>query len=145
MAISNGKHSATTFRDISAIMIDPFGDRIDLGNVVMIEKPKPNYDTIDRTFLTGVNLYASLEKNWSGSFEVVRKNARLEQMFARMDKQWKTEGTKTFGSITFFTTEADGSQTEETYSGVDFRLEDAGNYSDKEVTQKVSYTAQFKD
>ena len=145
MSIGNSTFNATTYRDIQAIMISPEGRRIDLSNVTMIEKPKPEYETISTMRLDGTNLHADLPKCWKGSFEVARKDAELEEMFKTIAKDWKARGVYRLGSITFFITEADGSVTKEIYGGVSFTFDDAGTFSNKEVTQKVSFTAQSQD
>lgn len=140
MAIVNNNGTFNTGRDCQVILIHSQLGRLDLGNVTGFQAAQMNAQiTSDR--LDGVQLNADLPKGWSGSFDMDRANAGLDDVFTQIEALWLDQGVYGTSKIYQIITEANG-QTTYQYDNASIRLDDAGRYQgDQIVKQRISFRA----
>lgn len=144
MAISQGKYSFNTGRDIQLKFISPTGE-VDIDNVTGFDS-KPEYADIKIDRLDGKQLHAAPEKGWTGSFDLYRANADLDRFFGAAADAWYDGGVYELSTMFAYVSEADGSQTVFKFTDCVMKLDDSGNWSgDKEVKMKVSFMASRRE
>jgi hypothetical protein len=75
MSIQNSQGSFNTGRDVTIVLIGPFG-RVDIPNIVSFTaKQETAMVKVDR--MDGVQMLAELPKGWSGTIEVERGSGSL--------------------------------------------------------------------
>jgi hypothetical protein len=140
MAITNTQGAFNTGRDITVVLIGPFG-RIDLANITSFTaKQETAMVKVDR--LDGVQLMAELPKGWSGTIEVERGNAAIDTFFTLLEASWIDGGVYTVSTLFQYVKETNGSQSTFAYDNVGLKLDDAGDYKpDAAVRQRLSFGA----
>lgn len=140
MPIQNTQGQFSTGRDVSVILIGPFG-RVDLANITSFTA-KQETATIKSDRLDGVQLTAELPKGWTGMIEVDRGNSALDVFFSLMEAAWYDAGLFTVSTLFQYVRESSGSQTTYAYDNVAMKFDDAGDYKpDAAVKQRVSFMA----
>lgn len=144
MPIQNGSDSFNVGRDVRLKVIGPDGD-LDIQHVMNFDQ-KPEYADLKVDPISGKPMFGSLEKGWTGSFEVTRSNRALDRFFDDSAKRWHNNGIYQASTVYAFISESDGSTTTLAFTNCALKFDDAGNYSgDKEVRQKVSFMASTRE
>lgn len=140
MPITNTQGAFSTGRDVSVILIGPFG-RVDLPNITSFTaKQETAAIKVDR--LDGVQLTAELPKGWSGTIEVERGSASIDVFFGLMEAAWFDGGTYTVSTLFQYVRETTGVLNTYAYDNVGLKLDDAGDYKpDAAVKQRISWMA----
>jgi hypothetical protein len=127
-------------RDCQLVVIGPQG-RVDLTYVSGFESRQMTQSVrLDR--LDGVPMGAELPKGWEGSFEVERGNSDLDDFIAQAEQIYFSVGSLPAGTIYQYVAEVDGSTSTYQYSGVVFKLVNAGDWrGDASVKQKLEFYA----
>ncbi len=140
MPIQSGSGRASVGRDLSLVVVGPFG-RVDLPNLTGFGA-KQETTQIKSDRLDGVQLQAEISKGWSGTIENDRANSAVDDAFAQMETSWFEGGQVATGTIYQYITEADGSQTVYQFDNVAMKLDNAGEWKgDSTVKQTISWTA----
>lgn len=140
MAIVNTQGSFNSGRDVSVILIGPFG-RVDLPNITSFTaRQETAAIKVDR--LDGVQLTAELPKGWSGTIEVERGSASIDVFFGLMEAAWFDGGIYTVSTLFQYVRETTGVLNTYAYDNVGLKLDDAGDYKpDAAVKQRISWMA----
>jgi hypothetical protein len=140
MAIVNTTGAFNTGRDITVVVIGPFG-RVDIPNVTSFTaKQETAMVKVDR--LDGIQMLAELPKGWSGTIEVERGNASLDTLFTLIEAAWIDGGIYTVSTLFQYVRETNGSQSTFAFDNVGLKLDDAGDYKpDAAVKQRMSWAA----
>jgi len=140
VSIVNTQGSFNTGRDLSVVMIGPFG-RVDLPNIISFtSRQETAMIKVDR--LDGIQLLAELPKGWSGTIEMERGLPSVDIFFALMEGAWLDTGTYTVSTLFQYVRETSGSQSTFAYDNVGLKLDDAGDYKpDAAVRQRISWSA----
>jgi hypothetical protein len=140
VTITNTQGSFSTGRDVSIILVGPFG-RVDLANVVSFTaKQETAMIKVDR--LDGVQLLAELPKGWSGTIEVERGNAAIDVFFGLMEAAWIDGGIYTVSTLFQYVRDTNSVLNTYAYDNVGLKLDDAGDYKpDAAVRQRISWAA----
>jgi hypothetical protein len=118
----------------------PFG-RVDLTYVTGFESRQVTQSIrLDR--LDGVPMGAELPKGWEGSFEVERGTSAVDDFFSVAEFAFFNGGSLPAGTVYQYVAEVDGSVSTYQYSGVVFKLANAGTWrGDAPVKQKLEFFA----
>jgi hypothetical protein len=140
VTITNTQGSFSTGRDVSIILVGPFG-RVDLANVISLTaRQETAMIKVDR--LDGVQLLAELPKGWSGTIEVERGNAAIDVFFGLMEAAWIDGGTYTVSTLFQYVRDTNSVLNTYAYDNVGLKLDDAGDYKpDAAVRQRISWSA----
>jgi hypothetical protein len=85
---------------------------------------------------------AELPKGWEGSFEVERGTSAADDFIAAAEQAFFTQGSMPAGTLYQYVNEVDGSTSTYQYSGVVFKLVNAGSWKgDASVKQKLEFFA----
>jgi hypothetical protein len=85
---------------------------------------------------------AELPKGWEGSFEVERGTSAVDDFIAAAEQIFLSQGSLPAGTVYQYVTEVDGSTSTYQYSGVVFKLVNAGTWKgDASVKQKLEFFA----
>ncbi len=85
---------------------------------------------------------AELPKGWEGSFEVERGTSAIDDFISVSEQSFLTQGSLPAGTVYQYVTEVDGSTSTYQYSGVVFKLANAGTWKgDAAVKQKLEFFA----
>jgi len=127
-------------RDCQLVVIGPQG-RVDLTYVSGFESRQMTQAVrLDR--LDGIPMGAELPKGWEGSFEVERGNSDLDDFIAQAEQIYFVQGSLPAGTIYQYVAEVDGSTSTYQFSGVVFKLANAGDWhGDASVKQKLEFFA----
>ncbi len=127
-------------RDCQLVVMGPQG-RVDLTYVTGFESRQMTQSVrLDR--LDGVPMGAELPKGWEGSFEVERGTSAVDDFIAASEQIFLTQGSLPAGSVYQYVAEVDGSTSTYQYSGVVFKLVNAGSWKgDAAVKQKLEFFA----
>jgi hypothetical protein len=138
--ITNTQGAFSTGRDVSIILVGPFG-RVDLANVVSFTaRQETAMIKVDR--LDGVQLLAELPKGWSGTIEVERGNAAIDVFFGLMEAAWIDGGIYTVSTLFQYVRDTNSVLNTYAYDNVGLKLDDAGDYKpDAGVRQRISWAA----
>lgn len=140
MPISNGNGQFSVGRDISLVLMGPFG-RVDLPNVMKFDC-KQDYADIKLDRLDGVQMNAALPKGWSGTIEVERGSPGVDLLFAAMEQGWLSGGVYQVSSLYTYIVEANGSTSTFQFDNVSLKLSDGGSWSgDASVRQRIEFMA----
>jgi hypothetical protein len=83
-----------------------------------------------------------LPKGWEGSFEVERGSSAVDDFIAAAEVAYRTSGSLPYGQVYQYVNEPDGSTSTYQYTGVVFRLVNAGIWrGDGAVKQKLEFFA----
>ena len=92
--------------------------------------------------LDGIPMGAELPKGWEGSFEVERGTSEVDDFIAAAEQAFFTQGSLAAGTVYQYVTEVDGSTSTYQYSGVAFKLVNAGTWrGDASVKQRLEFFA----
>jgi hypothetical protein len=135
--------AATQFslgRDCQLVVIGPAG-RVDLSYVTAFQSSQVTQPVrVDR--LDGVQMATELPKGWEGSFEVERGSSAVDDFISAAEVAYRTSGALPYGQVYQYITEPDGSVSTFQYTGVVFRLINAGVWrGDGAVKQKLEFFA----
>jgi hypothetical protein len=127
-------------RDCQLVVIGPQG-RIDLTYVTGFESRQITHSVrLDR--LDGVPMGAELPKGWEGSFDVERGTSAIEDFIAAAEQAFYAQGSLPAGTLYQYVNEVDGSTSTYQYSGVVFKLANAGTWKgDSSVKQRLEFFA----
>jgi hypothetical protein len=127
-------------RDCQLVLMGPFG-RVDLTYVTGFDSRQVTQSVrLDR--LDGVPMGAELPKGWEGSFEVERGTSAVDDFFALSEQAFFNNGSLPAGTVYQYVAEVDGSVSTYQYSGVVFKLANAGSWrGDAPVKQKLDFFA----
>jgi hypothetical protein len=125
-------------RDCQLVVIGPQG-RVDLTYVSGFESRQMTQSVrLDR--LDGIPMGAELPKGWEGSFEVERGTSAIDDFIAMAEQTYFNQGSLPAGTVYQYVTEVDGSTSTYEYSGVVFKLANAGAWKgDASVKQKLEF------
>lgn len=127
-------------RDCQLVLMGPQG-RVDLTYVTGFESRQVTQSVrLDR--LDGVPMGAELPKGWEGSFEVERGTSAVDDFIAASEQAFLSQGSMPAGTVYQYVAEVDGSTSTYQYSGVVFKLANAGSWrGDAAVKQKLEFFA----
>lgn len=127
-------------RDCQLVVMGPLG-RVDLTYVTGFESKQLTQSVrVDR--LDGVPMGAELPKGWEGSFEVERGTSAVDDFIAASEQSFLSNGALPAGTVYQYISEVDGSTSTYQYSGVVFKLVNAGSWrGDSSVKQKLEFFA----
>jgi hypothetical protein len=127
-------------RDCQLVVMGPQG-RVDLSYVTGFESRQVTHSIrLDR--LDGVPMGAELPKGWEGSFEVERGTSAVDDFIAAAEQAFYATGSLPAGTLYQYVNEVDGSTSTYQYSGVVFRLSNAGAWKgDSSVKQRLEFFA----
>ena len=127
-------------RDCQLVVMGPQG-RVDLTYVTGFESRQMTQSVrLDR--LDGIPMGAELPKGWEGSFEVERGTSAVDDFIAASEQIYLSEGSLPAGTVYQYVTEVDGSTSTYQFSGVVFKLVNAGTWKgDSTVKQKLEFFA----
>ena len=127
-------------RDCQLVVMGPQG-RVDLTYVTAFESRQMTQSIrLDR--MDGIPMGAELPKGWEGSFEVERGTSAVEDFIAASEQSFLTQGSLLAGTVYQYVTEVDGSVSTYQFSGVVFKLVNAGSWKgDASVKQKLEFFA----
>ena len=127
-------------RDCQLVVMGPQG-RVDLTYVTGFESRQMTQSVrLDR--LDGVPMGAELPKGWEGSFEVERGTSAVDDFIAVSEQIYLSQGSLPAGTVYQYVTEVDGSTSTYQFSGVVFKLVNAGIWKgDSTVKQKLEFFA----
>jgi len=127
-------------RDCQLVVIGPAG-RIDLSFVSAFESRQLTQSIrLDR--LDGVPMGAELPKGWEGSFELERGSPNADDFVSAMESGFFSNGLIGTGTLYQYIQETDGSTSTYQYSGVVFKLANAGLWrGDASVKQRLEFFA----
>ena len=127
-------------RDCQLVVMGPQG-RVDLTYVTGFESRQMTQSVrLDR--LDGVPMGAELPKGWEGSFEVERGTSAVDDFIATSEQIYLSQGSLPAGTVYQYVTEVDGSTSTYQFSGVVFKLVNAGTWKgDSTVKQKLEFFA----
>jgi hypothetical protein len=92
--------------------------------------------------MDGTVRFLELPAGWTGSFAIDRQNRLLDQYFANLESGYYAGLNVQAATITETISEVDGSTSQWRYTGVVFKLDDAGAWKgDSQVNMKVSWSA----
>jgi hypothetical protein len=139
MPITNTNGIFNTGRDITLVLIGPFG-QVQLDNITGFDAKQ---DTVDlkSNRLDGVKMNAYLPDGWSGTISVDRGSNSLDVLMAGIEANWFA-GAYTNSTMFQYVNEAGGAISVFAYDNVALKLSDAGNYQpDAIVKQTLTWTA----
>jgi hypothetical protein len=127
-------------RDCQLVVMGPQG-RVDLSYVTGFKSRQVTHSIrLDR--LDGVPMGAELPKGWEGSFEVERGTSAVDDFIAAAEQAFYATGSLPAGTLYQYVNEVDGSTSTYQYSGVVFRLSNAGAWKgDSSVKQRLEFFA----
>ena len=127
-------------RDCQLVVMGPQG-RVDLTYVTGFESRQMTQSVrLDR--LDGVPMGAELPKGWEGSFEVERGTSAVDDFIATSEQIYLSQGSLPAGTVYQYVAEVDGSTSTYQFSGVVFKLVNAGTWKgDSTVKQKLEFFA----
>lgn len=127
-------------RDCQLVVMGPQG-RVDLTYVTSFESRQMTQSVrLDR--LDGVPMGAELPKGWEGSFEVERGTSSVDDFIAASEAIFLNQGSLPSGTVYQYVAETDGSTSTYQYSGVVFKLSNAGTWKgNSAVKQKLEFFA----
>jgi hypothetical protein len=92
--------------------------------------------------LDGVVRHVRFPEGWSGTFEIERQNALLDQYFAQLEDDYYAGANESPCTITETIIEPTGELSQYRYEGVLLKLEEAGDWEGaKTVKQRLSFVA----
>lgn len=141
MPIVQGQGQFNTGRDISIVLIGGNGARVDMPNVMSFQSAQETASVkVDR--LDGIQLPAELPKGWTGSIDLDRGSAAVDDFFASGEAAWQDQGVYQNATMFTYIKEADGSTTTYQYDTVALKLTDAGQWKgDAPTPQKITFTS----
>lgn len=127
--------------DVSIDFIGSFGSVQRFSNVTHFDA-KQETKQIKIVGINGNIDLLELPNGWNGSIEIDRKNQVLDQYISQFEANYYLGVNILSASITQTIKEADGSRTQFNYTGVMFKLSDAGAWKgDEIVKQKLDWVA----
>ncbi|WP_118181301.1 hypothetical protein [Paraburkholderia phosphatilytica] len=95
--------------------------------------------------LDGRTRHLIFPDGWAGSFEVERQDATIDTFIALQEANYYAGMNLEASTITETITEVDGSVSQFIYTGVIFKLDDAGDWAgDATVKQKLAFVAETR-
>jgi len=92
--------------------------------------------------MDGTVRFLELPAGWTGSMAFDRQDSSLDVYFANLESGYYSGVNAQAATITETIAEVDGSTTQWRYTGVVFRLDDAGSWKgDSQVNMKMSWSA----
>ena len=133
-------NSFSNGRDCQLVVMGPQG-RVDLTYVTGFESRQLTQSVrLDR--LDGVPMGAELPKGWEGSFDLERGTSEADDFISAMETAFFANGVIPAGTLYQYVAETDGSTSTYQYSGVVFKLANAGAWrGDASVKQRLEFFA----
>jgi len=104
---------------------------------------RPNTNEKNIKGLDGIRRTVYIPDGWDGDFEIERKDSVLDDYFAQLESDYYSGIGTGPSTITETITEPDGQVNQYRYTGVMFRLDDAGNAKgDDTIQMKISWAAE---
>ena len=127
-------------RDCQLVVMGPYG-RLDLTHVTSFESRQMTapvrVDCID-----GTQMAAELPKGWEGHFELERGSPSVDDFIAQAEAAFFTGAAVPVGTLYQYVSETDGSTSTYQYTGVVFKLAQAGTWKgDASVKQRLEFFA----
>lgn len=141
-----GAPGATSFtygRNTQVVLVHPLapGGTVTIPNVTRFHC-RAVYDTVKMTRLDGLSLHQDIPKEWSGEIDADRGSAALDALVAKIEQQWKTLGTITWGTLYQYVSELNGSTSTYQFQNCSIAYEDGGDWRGNSlVQQKIKFTA----
>lgn len=127
--------------DVSIDITGSFGSVQRFANVTHFDA-KQETKQIKIVALNGNIDHLELPNGWNGSIEIDRQNQALDQYIAQFEANYYLGINILSASITQTIKESDGSRTQFLFTGVMFKLSDAGAWKGDEITkQKLDWVA----
>lgn len=127
--------------DVSVDIIGSFGSVQRFANVTHFDS-KQETKQIKIVGINGRIDLLEIPNGWNGSIEIDRRNQVLDQYIALFEENYYNGVNILSASITQTIKEADGSRTQFSYTGVMFKMSDAGAWKgDEIVKQKLDWVA----
>lgn len=132
-------------RDCSIAIIHPLvpasGGRLDIRHITGFE-PREGTTAVGIKRLDGTFLGAFLPHNWTGTIDVERGNAVLDQFAAALQLAYSTGVNVPTGTVYQYITETDGSTSTWQFSLCAFHLANAGSWKDDQtVKMQLAFVA----
>jgi hypothetical protein len=127
-------------RDCQLVVMGAFG-RIDLAHVTGFESRQMTAAVrVDR--IDGTLLAAELPKGWEGAFDLERGSSAVDDFVAKVEAAFYAGNQVAPGTLYQYVSETDGSTSTYQYSGVVFKLAQAGAWKgDAPVKQRLEFFA----
>ena len=127
-------------RDCQLVVMGPYG-RFDLTYVTAFESRQMTAPVrIDR--IDGTQMAAELPKGWEGHFEVERGSSAVDDFIAQAEAAFFAGTAVPAGTLYQYVNETDGSTSTYQYTGVVFKLAQAGTWKgDSSVKQRLEFFA----
>jgi len=127
-------------RDCQLVVMGPQG-RVDLSYVTGFESRQLT-QSVRLNRLDGIPMGAELPKGWEGSFDLERGTSDADDFISVMETAFFSGGAIPAGTVYQYITETDGSTSTYQYSGVVFKLANAGAWrGDASVKQRLEFFA----
>lgn len=127
-------------RDLSLDFVTASGPM----SIGLITKFTRKQDTTEKKVkgIDGVTRHVRFFDGWSGSIEITRQDATLDNYFTQLEADYYTGVSEQACTITETISETNGSISQYRYLGVLLKFDDAGDSSgDDTVSQKLSFLA----
>jgi hypothetical protein len=111
-------------RDVSVVAILN-GTRLDVTGLTDFEH-RPRYDKPKHRPLNTPTQEMRIPDGHEFKFKIDRTSSSNDALFAQIEANWWAGGSRATGTVTFYITELDGSQSRYQATGVVMSLEDAG-------------------
>jgi hypothetical protein len=128
-------------RDIGLTIFTPQAGPLTL-NTIKSFKSKSDDNVQKIILINGITDHLRFFQGWSGSFDIERANAVLDQYFALLESNYFLGIPEAAASITETIQEVNGTVSQYRYPGVILSFSDAGDYTgDKSVSQSLSFVS----
>ena len=128
-------------RDIGLTIVTPQLGRITLNTITSF-KSKSDDNVQKLILINGITDHLRFFQGWSGSFDVERSSAILDQYFAALESDYFLGIPEAAASITETIQEVNGSVSQYRYPGVILSYADAGEFTgDKSVRQSMTFVS----
>ena len=128
-------------RDTTVIVQHAFVGRVELKHVIGFH-PKQETVAAAVSRLDGKHLTAHLPKGWSGTIEIEKGNAALDQFIGALETAYYNGVNVPTGQVYQYDTEVDGSRTTYQFQDCSFHMPEAGQRkNDATVKQSLAFNA----
>lgn len=144
MGVNTGVGLMSLGKDVSADVILPNGQHLNLGNITGFDA-KPISKDLSSSGIDGTPRFAVVPEGWQISFDVDRAGPNVDNWWAAHEASYYSGNVIQNVTILETIDEPDGSISQWRFIGCALKLDDAGNYkSDQFVKMKVSGKASFR-
>ena len=132
----------TVGKDIAVDIFDPNAGRVQRLTLRTMFDAKQVTQKVTIKGGDGITRYLELPEGWEGSFEFTRQNSNLDDYILSLEQAYYDGRNVQASQITETITEPNGAITQYRFTGVMFKLSDAGSWKgDGEVKQKLDWCA----